>query len=388
MTESQDIFDAAVHYDVLKIKGFLDAGTDINSLNSKGQTPIAAMFEQYYWSMDSCYDPELFLPFEYRKTNIAYYTRLMMDWGADLNRFEIVDGEGGNPLYYAVMFQDAYMVCLLLHYGANPNFRYYWDESVGTYFALDNISAEIQILSMETTGLLGMEHSVKNLKRLCDIQSALLEHGAKYYTEEYGKKVIESQKSGKIWRPVAFEYVLSGTGWAHCRLKIGENEQKFRISFCMHDDINRLLRTLVGLIYGNRWNIGQDDAFCPYEDCNFVWDEEGDILKWNLTCEGLDLHIRIDRSFTDSEGLSPEIIFDEHCHREMFIARVVEACETLLKKHGMIGYHSQFGKNPFDINNYLVLKAYLLGVNFKLEYPYNDRKTNFQDEIMLLGMGW
>ena len=139
---NRGIFELAEDYDFDAVKRYIEQGGAVNICNEKGVSLIACFIEGYlmeayhcdivenrskltaydendeFW--DSYIDEYQITPLEKRKHNIREELDYLLACGADLNLCKLVKGLTETPLFYALIYEDYYVLKYLLEHGADP----------------------------------------------------------------------------------------------------------------------------------------------------------------------------------------------------------------------------------------------------------------------------
>ncbi len=137
-----------------------------------------------------------------------------------------------------------------------------------------------------------------------------------------------------------FDWQLSGSGWATCRIADTSAEAKYVVSYCS-DALTELLNGLEGMYRPE-----------PIERVSF--DLEPVEIRWVLRGVGMDVDISIYR-FPDvaasyaAPDTSGTLAWHSIQPRSSLVHAVVEAAEAVLQEHGEAGYKARWVLFPFPV---------------------------------------
>jgi len=191
-----------------------------------------------------------------------------------------------------------------------------------------------------------------------------------------------------------FNYYLVGSGWA--RLDIELNDQKFEYwdSLSMGGSLYELLEgILVVLEVKTDFQIAD---LCDYIDKNkltWVIDEEASTVELIF-----EVNKQKDKALLKiiQHCKNDECVFNGKIEFNEFLNDIVNSCDIMLNKYGIIGYHANgLHCGDFPLAYYLILKNYLIKekplsmetINEK--FSNNDKpdyllKTNLDKELYLI----
>ncbi|NNN34145.1 hypothetical protein HLK59_28040 [Streptomyces sp. S3(2020)] len=137
-----------------------------------------------------------------------------------------------------------------------------------------------------------------------------------------------------------FDWELSGSGWATCRIGDGIAQWKDVVSYCT-DALADLLHGVAGL-YG------------PTPVQRFSFDLEPAEARWVLRGRGSDVDIAIhhfpDMSASfDAPDLDGALRWSSAQPRTRLGHVVVEAAQSVLRLHGEDGYRAKWVQHPFPV---------------------------------------
>ncbi|MCQ4088407.1 hypothetical protein [Saccharibacillus sp. JS10] len=164
-----------------------------------------------------------------------------------------------------------------------------------------------------------------------------------------------------------FSYKLNSIGWADVHLKIGKSEIYMSPSY-LSEPLIDLVRSIEILL-----------PECTPEDevkksIEFEWDSEPAIHNWKIERKSEE-QIQIVITYYE-DGIkknSGQVEFQEVCDLNMFIFKIVNILEDLLKNHGLVGYRKQWYAQDFPISSYLQLKYVL---THQAEFPLTTINPN------------
>ncbi|MGW4379400.1 hypothetical protein [Kitasatospora sp. NPDC004531] len=139
---------------------------------------------------------------------------------------------------------------------------------------------------------------------------------------------------------IGFEWQLSGSGWASCRISDGATEAKFAGSYCT-DALADLLGGLAGRYRPE-----------PVERISF--DLEPAEIRWVLRGDGTDVDISI-RQFPDiyrsydRPDTDGALTWHSVQPRSGLVHAVVEAARAVLREHGEAGYKARWARFEFPV---------------------------------------
>lgn len=215
------IFEKARDYNFEAIKNYIEQGGNINICNEDGISLFACFIEGYLMEVHACEEEskkELFeshdecdydfwdsyiydyqiTTLENRNHSILNELNYLLSCGADLNLCKLINGMTETPLYYALIFEDYYLLEYLLEHGADPGVwisdegenLYKWDKE---YFLIEHL--DILILN----GRKGSsEQNILNMAQL------LWQHGLNGWQGGYCIGVDENGVKG--YHPLKVKY--------------------------------------------------------------------------------------------------------------------------------------------------------------------------------------
>lgn len=137
-----------------------------------------------------------------------------------------------------------------------------------------------------------------------------------------------------------FNWELSGSGWATCRIKDDSAERKDPVSYCT-DALSDVLHGAAGL-YGST------------AVQRFSFDLEPVEVRWVLRGRGGDVDMAIHRFpdiFTsfDMRDQDGTLVWSSTQPRTVLGHVVVEAAQSVLRLHGEEGYLAKWVRHPFPV---------------------------------------
>lgn len=384
-----DIFSAARAFDIAAVEAMVAAGADINAFGPDGQTAFSAVLNQLYshdeWDeRDVGERTENHVPFEDREVDVVPMLKRMLKLGADINAAKEVDGDSENALLHAIYTQDEYMLRFLLRNGADPNFRYASnnEQEACRPYIMDHIITEQSIFPL-------MSGKLRDRKRLSDIEKLLVEHGARYETEEYERKIsapeykAELAQRGKL--DPEFHYTLTGAGNAECTVQVNGSRARFLPSY-IGEGIEDVLQALYKIVLSEKYDENDNVAYWPADGCTVCFDEEGRFTTLHLLDEGGELRVRV---WYDDEDKAGNYLIDERCSMGALTYQVVKAYDLMLKKHGLLGFSKDWMTLLCpDLRIFILLKAYALRITDYTWHSVDNSGafSDYQDELAILGM--
>jgi len=179
-----------------------------------------------------------------------------------------------------------------------------------------------------------------------------------------------------------FKYFIdSNAGWARFSIKTKDLDVEYSISYCLSENLKDLLAGLIVLTgYNCHTNIYHDLLERYLDDNNkyFKWeiDQEGATV-WFLF-EKLEekgkVRLRVIENHTGQR-----CVFNEEIFLDDFIKDIINSCNEMLQKFGIIGYYRNFWIE-FPIAYFLLLSDYL---NRKIEYNTISEDDNQNNKIKL-----
>ena len=271
------------------------------------------------------------------------------------------------------------MFRFLLRNGADPN-----QEAFLPVKAVDPLTYVIDRIDFESSPV--MCCSWDEFKRLKDMEKLFLEYGGKIYNEEYEKIPVEEREQPEC----EFEYEFQSGMWMHMSLQVNGKKFSSHIGTFGHD-IKDILYALY--VHAPCEKLNEDECGFirrgyTHEDAWFVlhFYPEGPSefsLSFDADPEGKTLKIRI--------KIYDEVYLLEECSLGKFVYAVVEACDKMLKKHGLLGFSKSFcsSNDEFDINVFLVLKEWVMEVRgYSCKRDKNKRLyySDYEKELAILAM--
>jgi hypothetical protein len=181
-----------------------------------------------------------------------------------------------------------------------------------------------------------------------------------------------------------FTYCLQSIGWVNIHLQIGESEFYINPSY--------LTEPLIDLVKSIELLMPE---CVPLDEVKkvvqFEMDSEPAIHVWKI--EKLsEKRIEIEITYYEDgiKSLPGKIEFKQQCDLNEFIESIVNSMETLLKKHGFIGYRKQWYAQEFPLSSYIQLKNYLVQEsNFPIKINNPDEwnewiESNLSNELKLI----
>ena len=178
-----------------------------------------------------------------------------------------------------------------------------------------------------------------------------------------------------------FKYYISGWGWAHLDIEIGNFKPEFHYADAYHRGLKDLLEQILTVL-----DIKKGFSMHPFDyndetnNINWTIDEEGSTVEFDLLVnETKDKafikiihHLEsLEKDECEYEG---EIDFNE------FIIEIIKSCDEILNKYGIIGYLANSLGATFPITYYLLLKDYVHHKINNLEVVYEKLPENSENE--------
>ncbi|MFE2381634.1 hypothetical protein ACR9VJ_35965 [Streptomyces sp. H49] len=137
-----------------------------------------------------------------------------------------------------------------------------------------------------------------------------------------------------------FDWELSGSGWAHCRVADGSAELKNVVSYCT-DALSDVLHGVIGL-YG------------PTAVQRFSFDLEPAEARWVLRGRGADVDMAVYRfpdvsTSYDAPDEDGTLVWGSRQPRTVLGHAVMEAAQSVLRLHGEDGYLAKWVRYPFPV---------------------------------------
>ncbi|MFI8501204.1 hypothetical protein ACIGFK_22315 [Streptomyces sp. NPDC085524] len=137
-----------------------------------------------------------------------------------------------------------------------------------------------------------------------------------------------------------FSWVLSGSGWATCRIADDASEWKDFVSYCT-DALADTLYAMVGLYGASTVQ-------------RFFFDLEPAVVRWQLRRQGADVSVAIYRfpdgaTSWDAPDDAGTLSWRTTRPRSVLGHAVMEAAEEVLRTHGEAGYREKWVLRPFPV---------------------------------------
>ena len=156
---------------------------------------------------------------------------------------------------------------------------------------------------------------------------------------------------------MVFKYFLDNSAaWAGLVFEYESIKKIYLISGVLGDSIDDLLAGLYNLIEGKSVTKVTDflDDNYSIENNMFEWiiDEEGSKVKlvFSVNCNIDKINLKI----IENDFETKKCIFDNEINKNELIDNILESCNEILLKYGIIGYFMNFGRE-FPIYKYLLL---------------------------------
>lgn len=112
------------------------------------------------------------------------------------------------------------------------------------------------------------------------------------------------------------------------------------------------------------------------QESMFCWNYEPMGSEWRISIHdpnSLRIHV-VEYADIDTKMGEPEFIFDIICDLRSFVSEVVKTLESIINKHGFVGYRQTwYTDHDFPISGYLRLKYYLQNES---RYPVEELKED------------
>ena len=169
-----------------------------------------------------------------------------------------------------------------------------------------------------------------------------------------------------------FKYNLSGTGWASCFLEVNSQKLEFTASYltnCLDDFLKSLL-------YLNAHCVPEYELEKQTE-CKWEGEPDGIVLSFELK-ENRMLFIKAEYyEDLDNKDISQIVIKTEYPYDD-FLRNVVIEVDSLIKRHGIIGYREEWNDSDFTLSTFLKLKHFIIN---KQKYPVQEVSGEFDVEM-------
>lgn len=180
-----------------------------------------------------------------------------------------------------------------------------------------------------------------------------------------------------------FKYSLSGTGWATCFIEV--NSQKFEftpsyLSDCLNDFLTALMHLNIHCV--------SIDELQKQTECE--WDGEPDGIVWSFELQGecvLALNVVHYEDLYEKEN--PKLLVKTKYPYEDFLRIIINEVDSLIKKHGFLGYREECNEFDFPLSAFLKLKY---AVIYQKKYPLkevvgernNEVRSSLKNEMELM----
>ncbi|MDP4107136.1 MAG: hypothetical protein Q8935_19550 [Bacillota bacterium] len=169
-----------------------------------------------------------------------------------------------------------------------------------------------------------------------------------------------------------FQYILNGSGWAKGFIEINSQRCEFNPSY-LTNALGDLLDSLVELLIYE-----PNPKKKKFNTVFFDWNEEPNGLEWVLTrLEDEKVSLRI-KSYDDIDSKKDEqgaVVVDTVCTLSDLLTEIIKEMDSLLTKHGIVGYPETWAAHDFPLSTYLKLKHFLnLKTQFEVEYIPGEQK--------------
>ena len=148
---------------------------------------------------------------------------------------------------------------------------------------------------------------------------------------------------------IEVSYYLTGTGWADCDVRSGEERAHLSASY-LSDALNDLVAAVVSLLRGN-------------SEATAVFEEEPGRFTWRLERLSPErVRVCIYSLLTEEEsqaGPDGALIFDAECDARAFGMAVKMELERLWRELGPVGYKEKWVEHDFPQQRLIELRALL-----------------------------
>ena len=169
-----------------------------------------------------------------------------------------------------------------------------------------------------------------------------------------------------------FQYNLKGIGWAEGFIEINSQRCEFNPSY-LTNALGDLLDSLVELLT-HKPNPNKK----KFNTVFFDWNEEPNGLEWVLTRledEKVSLLIKSYDDIDSKEDEQGAIAVDTICTLSDLLTEIIKEMDSLLTKHGIVGYRETWTAHDFPLSSYLKLKHFLnVNRQFEMEYIPGEQK--------------
>ena len=169
-----------------------------------------------------------------------------------------------------------------------------------------------------------------------------------------------------------FQYILKGNGWAEGFIEINSQRCEFNPSYltnALGDLLDSLAKLLTFQLNSNKKK---------FNTVFFDWNEEPNGLEWVLTrLEDEKVSLLI-KSYADIDSKKDEqgaVVVNTICTLSDLLTEIIKEMDSLLTKHGIVGYRETWAAHNFPLSSYLKLKRFLnVNRQFEMEYILGEQK--------------
>ncbi|MDP4549598.1 hypothetical protein Q9251_01730 [Alkalihalobacillus macyae] len=157
-----------------------------------------------------------------------------------------------------------------------------------------------------------------------------------------------------------FQYNLTGTGWATCIVEINSQVLKFSASY-LTDCLGDLVQALYFLN-----PLRSDEG----EKASIEWEGEPEGILWAFILKESNI-LSIEATYyedMENKENGNQVIQTEYSYDE-FLKVVLIELDSIIKRHGIVGYKEQWVMADFPLRTFLELKHYCLT---KEDYPLTE----------------
>jgi len=191
-----------------------------------------------------------------------------------------------------------------------------------------------------------------------------------------------------------FKYLLdNGSGWACVTFESGSFSKTYMISYLLGHNIEWLLCIMIAIFNMDEKKICVSTnhfEICLDDDDNFFWciDQEGSTVRFifSVDKDTKRTNLKIIENYEEEE-----CVFNGEIDINELLDCIIDSCDEMLSKYGIIGYYNNFW-HEFPMVYFLLLKDYkkqkLVFDTFKETCPhgnvYDMSRTNLDVELEYL----
>jgi len=196
---------------------------------------------------------------------------------------------------------------------------------------------------------------------------------------------------------MVLNYYLDAVGYAGVIFEYENFRRNYTVEYCIGDNLTELLEGLIMLMMEDEsaHKILSDIYIKCIEARNndegfFEWIADVGASKAIFSFKKINSTDEINLSIYEDSEEQKGVIFEANIKLFELVDNILESCETILSKYGIIGYYMNFWME-FPVSQYLLLNQ-LRKKNIKIDAIQeiiNDENTtmirsNIQDEVFLL----